>query len=82
VLVEVLHHSRVGELVVALERQQVVSTACQDLLGNRGLAPHGVERHDAVLQRELIQQFRHGGDCTRRRQNPSLKWPVGPVAPE
>ena len=33
-LVEVLHHSRMGQLVVALERQQGVAPACQDLLGN------------------------------------------------
>jgi hypothetical protein len=39
VLVEVLHHSRMGQLVVTLERQQIVAPASQDLLGNRGLAP-------------------------------------------
>ena len=49
VLVEMLDHGRVGQLVVAFERQQVVAPARQDLLGNRRLAPHRVQRHDAVL---------------------------------
>jgi len=26
---------------------------------------HGVQRHDAVLQRKLVQQLRHGGDLVR-----------------
>jgi len=54
VLVEVLDDCLVRQRVVALQRQQVITPACQDLLGNRGLAPHGVQRHDAVLQRELV----------------------------
>src|SRR5215218_6591760 len=54
VLVEVLDDSRVGQGVVALERQQVITTACQDLFGDRGLAPHGVQGHNAVLHCELV----------------------------
>jgi len=72
-LVEMLDHGRVRQRMVALERQQVerrrsrevVAPACQNLLGNSGLAPHGVERHDAVLKRKLVQQFRNGGDLVR-----------------
>src|SRR5215212_10053794 len=37
VLVEGLDDSRVGQGVVALERQPVITTACQDLFGDRGL---------------------------------------------
>ena len=39
VLLEVLYHNRVGQLVITFERQQVIAATCQDLLGNRGLAP-------------------------------------------
>src|SRR5215218_909145 len=65
-LVEMLDDSLVAQRVIGLENQQVVGPACQDLLGDGGLAAHGVQRHDAVLQCELVQQFWDGGDLVRR----------------
>ena len=49
VLLEVLGHRRVGQWVVGLEGQQVIGPARQDALGDRGLAAHGIHRHDTVL---------------------------------
>src|SRR4051794_17297509 len=65
-LVEMLDYSFVGQRVIGLENQQVVGPTRQDSLGDCGLASHGVQRHDAVLQRELIQQFRDGCDLVCR----------------
>src|SRR5215213_7647679 len=61
-LIEVLNNSRVRQRVITLERQQIVASARQDPLGDRGLAAHRVQRHDAVLQGELVQQDRNSGD--------------------
>src|SRR4051812_38910988 len=71
-LVEMLDDSLVGQLVIGLENQQVVCPARQDPLGDCGLTAHGVQRHDAVLQRELVQQFRDGCDLVRRLMDPTL----------
>ena len=38
-----------GMRMIALARQQVIIPACQNPLGNRGLAAHRVQRPDAVL---------------------------------
>src|SRR5829696_7696279 len=57
---------------LALENQQVVGPARQDLLGDCSLAAHGVQRHDAVLQCELVQQFRDGCDLIGRLMNTTL----------
>src|SRR5215204_2743913 len=65
-LVEMLDYSLVAQRVIGLENQQVVGPARQDLLGDCGLAAHGVQRHDAVFQRELVQQFRDGSDLIGR----------------
>src|SRR3954470_7750972 len=64
-LIEVLNNSRVRQRMITLERQQVVASARQDLFGGRGLAAHRIQRHDAVLQGELVQQRRNGGDLVR-----------------
>src|SRR5215217_1833029 len=71
-LVEMLDYSLVGQRVIGLENQQVVCPARQDLLGDCGLAAHGVQRHDAVLQRELVQQFRDGCDLVGRLMDAAL----------
>src|SRR3954465_7103372 len=71
-LVEMLGYSLVGQRVIGLENQQVVGPARQDLLSDCGLAAHGVQRHDAVLQRELVQQFRDGCDLVGRLMDATL----------
>src|SRR3954471_2830581 len=71
-LVEMLDDSLVAQRVIGLETQQVVGPARQDLLGDGGLAAHGVQRHDAVLQRKLIQQFRDRGDLVGRLMDATL----------
>ncbi len=71
-LVEMLDYGLVAQRVIGLENQQVVGPACQDLLGDCGLAAHGIQRHDAVFQRELIQQFRDGGDLVGRLMDTTL----------
>ena len=64
-LVEVLHHRRMGQRMIALERQQIIAPARQDPLGNRGLTSHGVQGDNAVRQDQLVQQFGDGGDLVR-----------------
>src|SRR3954454_20211335 len=64
-LVEVLHHRRVGQRMIALERQQIIAPARQYPLGNRGLTSHGVQGDNAVRQDQLVQQFGDGGGLVR-----------------
>src|SRR5215218_8030153 len=71
-LVKMLDDSLVGQRVIGLKNQQVVGPARQDLLGDCSLAAHGVQRHDAVFQCELVQQFRDGCDLVRRLVNTTL----------
>src|SRR5919206_2664525 len=75
-LVEMPGYSLVAQRVIGLENQQVVGPARQDLLGDCGLAAHGVQRHDAVLQCELVQQFREAVislDVSRTQRWPSTR---------
>ena len=72
VLVEMLSHRCMRDRVIGLQSQQIVAPACQDPLGDRGLTPHSVQRHDAVLQGELIQQRRNGGDLVGLAINAAL----------
>ena len=48
--------------LVGLHRQQVVGAAVDDLLGNLGLAAHGVNGDDAPAQLQQRQQLGDGGD--------------------
>ncbi len=48
--------------LVALERQHVISTAFDNLLGNGLLAAHGVDGDDAALQFQHLQHFWDGRD--------------------
>ena len=48
--------------LVGLHRQQVVGAAVDDLLGNLGLAAHGVNGDDAPAQLQQRQQLEDGGD--------------------
>src|SRR3954451_9608175 len=71
-LVEMLGYSFVGQRVIGLENQQVVGPARQDLLSDCGLAAHGLQRHDPVLQREVVQQLRDGGHLVGRLMGATL----------
>ena len=55
-LAEVIGHRPVRLAVIALQGQQVNSAAINDLLRDRRLAPHCIERHDAVLDHQLVEQ--------------------------
>ena len=48
--------------LIGLHRQQVVGAAVDDLLGNLGLAAHGVNGDDAPAQLQQRQQLGDGGD--------------------
>ena len=48
--------------MIGFEHQQVIGLLIENLLGNLGLAPHRVERNEAVFQVQLVQQKRNGGD--------------------
>jgi hypothetical protein len=50
-----------GGLVV-LGRQQVVAAAVEDLLGDPGLAAHGVDRHQRAAEGQAVEQLGNGGD--------------------
>ena len=43
-------------LLIILDRQQVVPTALENLLGNRGLTADGIDRDDTSLERQRIEQ--------------------------
>src|SRR4051812_15991284 len=46
-----LLHRQERFAVIGLEPQQVIGAALQDPAGDRLLAAHGIEGHDAILQR-------------------------------
>lgn len=48
--------------VVAFEGQHVVGIRLDDLLGDFGLASHGIGGDDATTQLQNPQQLRHGGN--------------------
>src|SRR4051794_41962796 len=51
-----LLHRQERLAVIGLEHQQVIGASFQDLVGDRLLAAHGVQGHDAVLQRQRLEQ--------------------------
>jgi hypothetical protein len=51
--------------VIGLEQQQVIGTPVEDLAGDCLLAAHGIQRHDAVLQGQRLEQRRDPGDLVR-----------------
>lgn len=53
--------------LVAFEAQHVVTALRVDGSGDRGLAAHGINRHDAAGQREQLQEFGDGRDFVRFR---------------
>jgi hypothetical protein len=52
-------------LWIGFEHQQVIGAALQDLASDRLLATHGIQRHDAVLQGQRLEQRRDRGDLVR-----------------
>jgi hypothetical protein len=80
-----------------VEHQQVIGAPIEDLAGDRLLAAHGIQRHDAVLQRQRLEQRRDRGDLVRlaidltlaKRQAlltgpgaDQVQWPLGPATVE
>src|SRR3954452_20114829 len=60
-----LLHRQERLAVIGLEHQQVIGASFQDLVGDRLLAAHGVQGHDAVLQRQRLEQRWDRGDLVR-----------------
>ena len=60
-----LLHRQERLAVIGLEHQQVIGTPIEDLAGDRLLAAHGIQRHDAVLQGQRLEQRRDRGDLVR-----------------
>ncbi|MDF3017050.1 MAG: hypothetical protein K0R44_2275, partial [Thermomicrobiales bacterium] len=65
VLVTMLLHCGERLAVISLEPQQVVGAPFQDPAGDRLLAAHGIQRHDAVVQGQRFEQRRDRGDLVR-----------------
>jgi hypothetical protein len=78
--------------VIGLEHQQVIGAPLQDPVGDCLLAAHGIQRHDAVLQGQRLEQRRDRGDLVRlaidltlAERQPLLagadqvQWPLRPV---
>src|SRR3954447_4001825 len=51
--------------LIGLEDQQIIRVPVQDPASDRLLAAHGIQRHDAVLQGERLEQRRDRGDLVR-----------------
>src|SRR4051794_7578760 len=51
--------------LIGLEDQQIIRVPVQDLASDRLLAAHGIQRHDAVLQGERLEQRRDRSDLVR-----------------
>src|SRR3954452_14031043 len=64
-LLELLAHSPKGAAVIGLEHQEVVGALGPDLRGDVLLAAHGVQRHNATLQVQGLQQLRDRDDLIR-----------------
>src|SRR4051812_41257936 len=92
-----LLHRQERLAVIGLEHQQVIGASFQDLVGDRLLAAHGVQGHDAVLQRQRLEQRWDRGDLVRLAIDLTLaegqallagpgadqmQWPLRPAAVE
>src|SRR3954454_8924162 len=64
-LLELLPHSPQVPAVIALASQEIVGALGPDLRGDVLLAAHGVQRHDAALQVQGLQQRRDSRDLVR-----------------
>ena len=61
-IVEISADIIVERALIALQSQRIVATLIDDLLSDRTLAVQRVGGHDRALQRQHLQQRRHGGD--------------------
>ena len=61
----VVHHAVVQFLLVPLERQNIVRATIDDLLRNRFLSAHGVDRDDRALHVHQLQDLRNCRDFVR-----------------
>src|SRR4051794_27962005 len=62
---ELLAHSLKGAAVIGLEHQEVVGALGPDLRGDVLLASHRIQRHNAALQVQGLQQLRDCDDLIR-----------------
>jgi hypothetical protein len=60
-----LLHRQERLAVIGLEHQQIIGASFQDPVGDRLLAAHGIQGHDAVLQGQRLEQRRDRGDLVR-----------------
>ena len=61
-LVTMLLHRSERLAMIGLEHQQVISTPVQNPGGDRLLAAHDVQGHDAIVQGQCLEQRRDRGD--------------------
>src|SRR4051794_29022939 len=62
---ELLAHSPKGAAVIGLEHQEIVGALGPDLRGDVLLAAYRIQRHDAALQVQGLQQLRDRRDLVR-----------------
>ena len=62
ILMKVLFNSRIGFLMIAFECEEIVASLLQDLLGDMGLASHGLDSDNASFDQQQLQQVRNRGD--------------------
>src|SRR3954447_9240502 len=60
-----LAHGLEGATVVGLQPQEIVGTLRPDPRGDVLLTPHGIERHDAAVEMQGVEQLGDGGDLVR-----------------
>src|SRR3954447_17168497 len=64
-VVELLAHRPKGAAVIGLKHQKIVGALGPDLRGDVLLAAHRIQRHDAALQVQGLQQLRDSRDLVR-----------------
>ena len=57
---------------IALQSKQAISRSINDLPCGRRLAPHRIQRRDAVLDRQLVEKRRNSGDVVQFAINAAL----------
>src|SRR6202023_3575177 len=56
------HDLLVEKRPIGLEREEIIAATLDDLFGNIGLGPHGIDGDKRALQLEPLKQERNGGD--------------------
>src|SRR3954452_18154357 len=62
---EMSPHGLEGVAVIGLQRQEIIGTFRPDPRGDFLLASHSVERHDAAVEMQGVEQLGDGGDLVR-----------------